>query len=314
MPITLLTGLNSSGKSSIIQAIRIINEGKLLDGYGECVSIHSKDEEAKIFVTYDKSDYKIIIGKVKKIKDGNYLKNQNIQYIGADRLGPQLSLPFREEYAASVGDNGIDILSYISQYWSYSGAPEALRMEGYKDFPSVQQQIKAWLNIISPEFEFGFQIEKETDSAFSTYTKNKYRAKDVGFGLSYNLPIIAAVIISAARLEKDKNFNPIIIIENPEAHLHPSGQTKLGKFLSIAASCGVQIIVETHSDHFLNGVRLAVKEQKIKAEAVGIHYFKYDAAEEMSLNTPIHIDKNAMLDEWPEGFFDETEKTLLELL
>jgi predicted ATPase len=313
-PLTLLTGLNSSGKSTIIQALRIINNGKLLEGYGQCVSIHG--DKADIDVRHKDENYKAIINKQQSITCQKFINNESIEYIGADRFGPQVALPFRTQDIYSVGDKAKDVLSYINKYCDKygGGTPEKLRMENYENISSIKEQIKLWLNIISPEFDFDFQVEKESDSAFSTYTKNKYRAKDVGFGLSYNLPIIASAIINAVKVEKEPDACPIIIIENPEAHLHPSGQTKLGKFIALVASCKVQVIVETHSDHFLNGVRLGVKENKIINSDISINYLNYDAKEEASENTPIFIDEQAMLDEWPKGFFDETEKTLLELL
>jgi predicted ATPase len=49
-------------------------------------------------------------------------------------------------------------------------------------------------------------------------------------------------------------------VENPEAHLHPAGQSRIGTFLAWLAGRGVQTIVETHSDHVLNGVRWAIGE------------------------------------------------------
>lgn len=50
--------------------------------------------------------------------------------------------------------------------------------------------------------------------------------------------------------------NVIFIIENPEAHLHPAAQSRIGKFLQIISLSGVQIIVETHSEHVIDGIRL----------------------------------------------------------
>ena len=309
-PMTLLAGLNSSGKSSIIQALRIANNGKLLQGYGECVNVDAKI--AKIEITNKGKQYEIQITKQGKPQSKNFIENKEFQYIGADRLGPQVQLPFRRGDIYSVGEQGEDVLSYINEYYEESGVPEKLRMRGYESLSSVKEQIQAWLNIISPEFKFSFLSSKETDTAFSQY--NNFRAKDVGFGLSYTLPIIAAVIISAYKLQKNKIMVPVIMIENPEAHLHPSGQTKLGKFLALAASCGVQIIAETHSDHFLNGVRLAAKEEDIDFKDIVIQYMKYNVKEKTSENIPIYVDEYGMLDEWPEGFFDQNEKNLLELL
>lgn len=310
-PMTLLAGLNSSGKSSIIQALRIANNGKLLQGYGECVNVNAKIAKIEI-ITHKEKQYEIQITKQGKPQSKNFIENKEFQYIGADRLGPQVQLPFRRGDIYSVGEQGEDVLSYINEYYEESGVPEKLRMRGYESLSSVKEQIQAWLNIISPEFKFSFLSSKETDTAFSQY--NNFRAKDVGFGLSYTLPIIAAVIISAYKLQKNKIMVPVIMIENPEAHLHPSGQTKLGKFLALAASCGVQIIAETHSDHFLNGVRLAAKEKNIAFKDIVIQYIKYNVEEKTSENIPIYVDEYGMLDEWPEGFFDQNEKNLLELL
>lgn len=310
-PMTLLAGLNSSGKSSIIQALRIANNGKLLQGYGECVNVNAKIAKIEI-ITHKEKQYEIQITKQGKPQSKNFIENKEFQYIGADRLGPQVQLPFRRGDIYSVGEQGKDVLSYINEYYEESGVPEKLRMHGYESFSSVKEQIQAWLDIISPGFKFSFQSSKETDTASSQY--NNFRAKDVGFGLSYTLPIIAAVIISAYKLRKNEILVPVIMIENPEAHLHPSGQTKLGKFLALAASCGVQIIAETHSDHFLNGVRLAAKEKNIAFKDIVIQYMKYNVEEKTSENIPIYVDEYGMLDEWPEGFFDQNEKNLLELL
>lgn len=81
---------------------------------------------------------------------------------------------------------------------------------------------------------------------------NAYRSTNVGFGLTYSLPIFVAVLSSRP--------GSLILLENPEAHLHPKGQSRLGEFLAIAASQGIQIVAETHSDHVLNGVRVAVHQ------------------------------------------------------
>jgi predicted ATPase len=311
-PITLLTGLNSSGKSSVIQAARIAHDARLLEGYGECVSFFAED--AGVCIEQNRKKYEV------KIKKGNgaaaglhHTPDQDIHYISADRLGPQKVLHYKPKDVNYVGERGENVLSYIGKYYDAGGVPEKLRMEGFDTFSGVKQQIRFWLNIISPSFDFDFKFETENETAFSVYTKNRFMAKDVGFGLSYALPIIADVIISSA-LFNAGSVPPVIIIENPEAHLHPSGQTKLGRFLALAASCGIQVIAETHSDHFLNGVRLAVKNRDISQDDVIIHYFQYDVKEEKSGHTEIYINEKGMLDEWPEGFFDETEKNLLELL
>ncbi|MCR2307254.1 AAA family ATPase, partial [Salmonella enterica] len=68
----------------------------------------------------------------------------------------------------------------------------------------------------------------------------------------------------------------MLIIENPESHLHPAGQSLMGKLCSIAANNGVQLIVESHSDHFLNGIRVAVKQKVVAADDVKVFFLQRD--------------------------------------
>lgn len=83
---------------------------------------------------------------------------------------------------------------------------------------------------------------------------NEYTPQNVGFGISYSLHVITAIL-------KAKDGD-LIIIENPESHVHPRGQAELGKLIALAAINNIQIIIETHSDHIINGIRVAVKENK----------------------------------------------------
>jgi predicted ATPase len=108
------------------------------------------------------------------------------------------------------------------------------------------------------------------------------------------LPIITACLASS----KDR----VLLIENPEAHLHPSGQSLMGTFIAQAVSAGVQIIVETHSDHVLNGVRKAVKNHILSRDKVAIHFFSPSVKDQVI--SPL-IDQRGNLDAWPQGFFDQ---------
>jgi predicted ATPase len=116
------------------------------------------------------------------------------------------------------------------------------------------------------------------------------------------------------RMIPSTTYLPLLLIENPEAHLHPKGQTMMGRFLASAASCGVQCIIETHSEHVLNGVRLAIKEGLLKPDAAVGYFFEYSFSSEMSTVQPIFFDEHGACDCWPENFFDESEKSLMELL
>ena len=129
------------------------------------------------------------------------------------------------------------------------------------------------------------------------------RPQNVGFGLSQLFPILVALLAAKQ--------GDILLIENPEVHLHPKAQQDIGSLLSCVANTGVQIILETHSDHVLNGIRLAVKSRAIAAENVAVHFFSPDG--NFNPITP-KIDSNGRLDEWPEGFFDQLDLALSKLM
>jgi predicted ATPase len=102
----------------------------------------------------------------------------------------------------------------------------------------------------------------------------------------------------------------LLLLENPEAHLHPQGQVALGELLALAASDGVQIVVETHSDHLLNGVRLAVKREKIRCIDTAIHFFSRSVdTGDSTVQSPV-VMSNGRLSNWPDGFFDQWDKSL----
>ena len=104
----------------------------------------------------------------------------------------------------------------------------------------------------------------------------------------------------------------LCLIENPEAHLHPRGQTKMAELAARAAAAGVQVIAETHSDHFLDGIRIAVRDGLVTPEQVAIHYFSREG-NAATAKSP-KVDKDGRLSEWPEGFFDQHEENLVKLL
>jgi predicted ATPase len=176
---------------------------------------------------------------------------------------------------------------------------------------NLKNQVEAWIGEISP----GTRIEIESHSAidlvslqYSYGLSNPYRSTNVGFGITYILPIIVALLFATP--------DTLIILENPEAHLHPKGQSKMGELLALVASYGIQIIVETHSDHILNGIRRAVRQEKLNAQNVQIHYFERHSHNGLASTKVISpkLDQDGRIDIWPEGFFDQSEKDLMELL
>lgn len=100
------------------------------------------------------------------------------------------------------------------------------------------------------------------------------------------------------------------MIENPEIHLHPAAQSKLGEFFAFIASAGIQLIIETHCEHLLNRLRYEVYRDAITPDDL-IIYYKGGITDPFQ---PIHVMKNGKYDvDFPTGFFDATLTELLEM-
>lgn len=186
--------------------------------------------------------------------------------------------------------------------------------EGGDENDSLQNQTRLWMSVIAPGVLPRVSVNKELRTAELRYEfvegnnkTNPYKSVNVGFGITYVLPIIVAILSAEA--------GDLILLENPEAHIHPAGQRMLGELIAVAGAGGVQIIVETHSDHVINGIRLAVKNGKVKKEHTQIFFFYKDVQDgyEHKVVCP-QIEEDGRIDFWPEGFLDEWDHALMELL
>ena len=319
--LNILAGLNNSGKSSILQSLRLLHEQKPLsdmgpldvyrrsDSRGFSLMCRQKIKGKPDTVIYDCSNI------IEPVKQGTI--KGIVSYISADRFGPRNSLPLSiDETIAIVGSRGefiVDFLGRCDKDWIGLTVPDALIA---KEGKGIDNNVREWLGFVSPGVDFAYSSDNNTDIGRTMF--NNHRPVHVGFGLSYTLPIIASILIHASQLNSGKEESVLLLLENPEAHLHPSGQTKIGEMLALASSCGVQIVVETHSDHLLNGVRIAIKNKRISHVDVKCFYFKAGSwdenAEEPSSIDNLEIDEHGMLNYWPDGFFDETEKSLQRLI
>jgi predicted ATPase len=124
---------------------------------------------------------------------------------------------------------------------------------------------------------------------------------DVGFGVSQILPII----VECLRMAEGET----IILEQPEIHLHPSLQSKLADFFICMAKSGKNLVVETHSEHFINRLclRIAQEESNDTRNLINILFVSYDEENKSSIAKPIEINKYGEIENWPVGFFDEND-------
>ena len=323
--LTVLTGLNNSGKSSCMQALRMVVSNKdvhdtFIDGMGGYSELHSHFSEQgnpiEITALLNSSEtIKCSLGEKGYISNGQGLA-PFVEFISADRYGPRVQLPIlrEDEFHLTVGHIG----QYAAHYASVlenSLVAERLRHPKSPGY-TLKHQLNWWMNEIAPGIKLNFDVLKRNDS--STMSVDGFRPTNSGFGISYTLPIVLALLAMSGSMGEDdsdwrvkdwfellKKNNSLLLIENPEAHLHPRGQSNLGRLIALAASLGVQIVVETHSDHILDGIRLAVKEiGGASCEGVLIKYFKKSQSDVPTI-IDIQVQEDGRLNHWPEGFFDQ---------
>ena len=227
-------------------------------------------------------------------------------YLSAERFGPRKALPI-EGAQGSLFDLGTHgeyvfdaLLNHQDQIKLPAGDPRSLP-DASGD--RLRDQLEMWLAEITPGVRLNITGVANADLAVGAFSfgqegelrSPEYRPTNVGFGLSYVLPVLAALLAAPE--------DALVIIENPEAHLHPRGQTRMGELCARAAAAGVQVIVETHSDHVLDGARLMVKKSILSRDAANFHYFQH-AQGSVVRQSPV-VDDEGRLSEWPEGFFDQ---------
>lgn len=236
-----------------------------------------------------------------------------VLHVPAERVGPRKSYPLAE-ILARRGDFGAN----CDYAWNYLNdrqndlLPEDDLRRADPDRHRLIDVVDHWLQHVSPGAHLQLQAVSNADAVTAGFTLDRaddaaprrYRATNVGFGLSYVLPVVLALLSPSGTL---------CLIENPEAHLHPRGQTKLAELAVRAAQAGVQVFVETHSDHFIDGVRIAVRDGLITADETAFHYFERQGDGRVDVSSPT-VDADGRLSHWPAGFFDQHEENLTRLL
>ncbi|HGZ6487345.1 TPA: AAA family ATPase [Vibrio parahaemolyticus] len=325
--ITLLTGMNGAGKSSLIQGLLLAKQASLSEGTVPLDSSYGVDLGTASSVLNWNSDELISIGVNNDCnwqftlpsEDALYLsisdatqatlpsaltkKTRNFTYLCAERLGPRVSYPLfsASSETLELGIHGENTTQLIE---AFGNAPiedqmrvHPLTLDSEPKF--LTYQIEKWLSEIVRPIEIKVETSPVVKSAvlnFRTPKGDWVQATNMGFGVSYALPIILAGLLVPR--------GSLLIVENPEAHLHPAGQSRMGVFMGWLASKGVQIIAETHSDHFLNGVRRAIAEhQYINSSDANVLFFDTDS--ENGIFSHLEFSSDGSNKGWPRHFFDQ---------
>lgn len=345
--INLLTGMNGMGKSSIIQSLLLLRQsnskGLLSDGLelnGELCNIGVAHDAIYQFADTDLIEFEIQVSEVSLnwVFDAgpdfsqktfirspltnnrvlNYLSlfNINFQYISAYRNGPTSSyvkdssaVEIFSQISRSEG-RGELVAHFLNQYADRPVVPELCRGNVSNE---LRVQVEEWMREISPNInvhieahDTSFNVSYSFNRGEGNVKTNEFRAANVGFGISYVLPIVVATLHAPE--------GSLILIENPESHIHPTGQAVLMELIAKAASNGVQFIIETHSDHIINGLLVAVKKGNIAPEKATVHFFDRDDQVHATCCHSMAVLEGGKIRKPPRGFFDQFDKDMKTLV
>ena len=316
--LNLLVGTNSSGKSTLLHAllllaqrglngkyisigdfrevrnyymsnspirIEILEKGKRKpawiefdeDKENETYNIHTSLEELTVADVMMDEEHEDIE------QSALIMEEYGFHYLSCHRMGAN------DIYAKNMlneSDFGIDgeyALAYLLQNES-KPVSEDLVVQDVDYTNSLLDQVNYWLNYIVGT-TLSIKDLKKTNYLQVKYNNNPAnmasealycRPVNVGSGISY----LISVIISCLGAEEDS----IVIIENPEIHLHPKAQSRLCEFLYFVSKSRRQLFVETHSDHIFNGLRVGIATGKMKQEDITVNFLAMNEQYETQCN------------------------------
>lgn len=315
--LTLLAGKNSAGKSTVIQAILAMEQTGKNPFSGQYIKL-GKISELKNQLTGNKEIKITICCKTEKeqrtatkiLKDdytdaeviGQFIDSMRIHYLIADRKGVDDTYEKLDDNQDEIGVDCKYAFSYLAKHERDSFVDS----EMVYDWDSkliFGGQVEYWLERL-----VGYRVKAEeiphTEKILVTYEKGRIknlRPKNVGTGVTY----ITELIIAALSCKR----GDVLIMENPEIHLHPSGQAEFIEFVAFLVGKGIQVIIETHSDHIYNGIRKSVYLDYIEQTDVQI-YFLEQQEDGTSKPVLIPVDEQGKVMVHQEDMFDQTKKDL----
>lgn len=341
--INVCLGSNSVGKSSVIQSCillrQIYEQAKffknanvnkyniqLNDIYGlqlgdsKHILSSGKDE---ISLEIDDFKFKLLplkgepmemqvdnIYSVETMSNNKGLFAEECYYLNSERMGPrnyQMIDSKAINNCGVYGENTVHLLNLVGINKVENA--KCFNLDEEKKVNTVSKQVEYWMDYIIPGIEIvtdditDLRISKMMlqQSALDTGFLSPY---NFGFGISYVLPIILTGLIAKE--------GSVFLVENPEAHLHPKGQSHIGYFLAMMAMAGVQVIIETHSEHVINGIRIAALKNGMNSDDISINFFSIKECSGRVQHMVEHITLNERMDleVWPEGFMDQEEEDL----
>lgn len=310
----MFTGTNSSGKSTTIQALLLaaqnlespfglngpltsIGEYRDAKNYNvkkETIEINLSNENSMVSIALSEDTPPEISTNGNLIDSLNYANN-NFHYLSCNRVGSKDLFFQNRTIYHGVGITGEYAIAYLSEHGNDPLDEEIVRDSS--NF-TLTAQVNYWLRYIV-NASIKVETVTDTDAVKAQYgiVDGRYsRPQNVGSGISYLISIIIMCLSS--------NRDDIIVIENPEIHLHPLSQSKLCEFLYYISQSGRQLFIETHSDHFLNAIRVGIATKQMNKEDVLVEFFKL-GSDNCTRKYDIEIGPYGAIENQIPHFFDQ---------
>lgn len=236
------------------------------------------------------------------------LFNHRFQYLSAFRDGPQsmygadTRVVDDEKQLSYRKGCGEFTIYYLNRYGDMDIPVRELAYDPQQTDLSLRAQVEAWLTEISPNIKIN--IEQQAANFILKYGYRQegrpikwVEALNSGFGITYVLSVLVAILSA----EPDS----LILVENPEAHIHPAAQAALMRLITKAAGHGVQVVLETHSDHIINGALVGAKKNWIDQNDLSIYFFQRNRETMNAEALQLEIGESGRIQNAPSGFFDQ---------
>ena len=224
-----------------------------------------------------------------------------IRYLGPLRADPQSSQRFapsselddvgaKGEYAAAVYDANQN--AYIQWYNPLTEKNEQ---------STLKQALDTWVRYLGVANAVQIQVAGQSGVSWQVVHMEGHKALPltaVGVGVSQILPILVMGLLAPS--------NTLLLVEQPELHLHPSVQARLGDFFMGLAKCGKQCLIETHSENLVSQLRYHIVQAGGQENSDCLVYFVDQDERGGARFNPIEISPKGNILNWPDGFFDET--------
>ena len=212
---------------------------------------------------------------------------RSIRYLGPLREDPRRHYAWQGKHSPGVGQHGEDMVTAL-----FSGRIQLRSLEEY--IPKWLQRLDLIdsyrLNPISgTEKDYEFLVRKYRGGP-------EVRLTDVGFGVSQVLPVLILCYYVPE--------GSILILEQPEAHLHPKVQSELADLLiEVVQNRNLQIILESHSEHLLIRLMRRIAEEQISTDDTAFYFCEMN--EGVSEIERLNVDDYGNITNWPQNFFGD---------